>query len=74
MAEKPYLELELRRVEAPAHATEGACVYVLLPTLEELVGQPGFGRSEPITLPGAMQPIDGWAFFGSVRMRGLVLH
>jgi len=49
-------------------------VYVLLPTLEELLGQPDFGRRDPIFLPGHKRPLDGWAIFGPVRNRGLVLH
>ena len=69
---KPVLELELRPVEAPTGASAGACVYVLLPTLEELVGRPGFGRGDPICLPGSLRPIDGWTLFG--RSRGWTLH
>lgn len=55
--------------------TEGRTdVFLLLPTLEELLGQPEFGRRNPIFLPGHAGPLDGWALFGSVRERGLVLH
>jgi hypothetical protein len=55
--------------------TEGRTdVFALLPTLEELLGQPEFGRRNPIFLPGHARPLDGWALFGSVRDRGLVLH
>jgi hypothetical protein len=64
--------LELRPVEASRDGD--ARVYVLLPTLEELLGQPDFGRRNPIFLPGHQRPLDGWAIFGSVRDRGLVLH
>lgn len=64
---RPLLELELRPVEAPAQATAGACVFVLLPTLEELVGREGFGRRDPICLPGAARPLDGWTLFGTAR-------
>jgi hypothetical protein len=71
---KPLLELELRPVEAPAHASAGACVYVLLPTLEELLGVPGFGARGPICLPGAPRPVDGWLLFGSPHERGWTLH
>lgn len=71
---KPVLELDLRPVEAPAHASAGACVYVLLPTLEELLGVPGFGAGSPICLPGARRPIDGWTLFGGPRERGWTLH
>lgn len=68
---KSFLDLELRRV-----ATEGeeTAVYVLLPTLEELLGEPDFGRRNPIFLPGCERPLDGWAIFGSLRARGIVLH
>ena len=69
---KPLLELELRPVAAPACASEGACVYVLLPTFEELVGRPGFGWSDPICLPGSRRPVDGWTLFG--RSRSWTLH
>jgi hypothetical protein len=72
MRPKPLLELELRPVAAPAHASEGACVYVLLPTLEELVGRPDFGRPDPIWLPGSRAWIDGWTMFG--RSRAWTLH
>ena len=47
---KPLLELELRRIDAPACATPGASVYVLLPVLEDLLNAPGFGAREPILL------------------------
>jgi hypothetical protein len=71
---KPLLELEFRPIEAPAHASAGACVYVLLPTLAELLGEPGFGSREPICLPGAGRPMDGWSLFGDMRNRGWTLH
>ncbi len=74
IASKPLLELELRPVEAPAHATGGACVYVLLPTLEELLACPGFARRDPICLPGSCRPIDGWTLFGRDRSRHWTLH
>jgi len=67
---KSVLHLELRPVEGG----EDTRVYVLLPTLEELLGQPNFGRRDPIFLPGHARPLDGWALFGGVRERGLVLH
>ena len=47
---KPLLELHLRAIDAPACATPGASVYVLLPTLEELVGVPGFGSCDSILI------------------------
>jgi hypothetical protein len=73
-APKPLLELELRPVEAPAHASAGACVFVLLPTLGELLGKPGFGSRDPICLPGATRPVDGWMLFGSAGERGWTIH
>ena len=73
-AARPFLQLELRPVEAPAHATAGACVYVLLPTLEELFGREGFGRRDPIWLPGVSRPVDGWTLFGAVRRGAWTIH
>ena len=67
MRPKPLLELELRPVAAPTGAGEGACVYVLLPTLDELVGRRDFGRPDPIWLPGTRRWIDGWTLFGRNR-------
>ena len=49
-------------------------VYVLLPSLDELLGRPGFGRASPIFLPGHKRPLDGWALFGPLRNRGLAIH
>ena len=69
---KSLLDLQLRRVAGEDAAD--VRVYVLLPTLEELFGRPDFGRHDPILLPGTVRPLDGWALFGSVRERGLVLH
>ena len=71
-ARKSSFDLALQPVET---AREGRTdVFVLLPTLEELLGHPEFGRRKPIFLPGHARPLDGWALFGSVRDRGLVLH
>jgi hypothetical protein len=67
------LHLELRPVEAAPH--HGVTrVFVLLPTLAELLGEPGFGGRAPIVLPGHKRPLNGWTLFGTVRERGLVLH
>lgn len=52
MTPKPLLELELRPVEAPSHATPGARVFVLLPPLDQLVGRPGFGATRAIICGG----------------------
>jgi hypothetical protein len=70
---KPLLELELRPVEAPAHATAGAKVFVLLPSLDELLGRPGFGVSDPICLPGSARPFSPLALFSS-QARRRALH
>jgi hypothetical protein len=48
-------------------ATPGACVYVLLPSFEELTGLPDFGQGEPICLPAAPRPFDPWTFFSQFR-------
>jgi hypothetical protein len=66
---KPMLELELRPVEAPSHATPGARVFVLLPRLDELLGEPGFGSAQPIVLPGALRPFVPSAFFAPYAAR-----
>ena len=68
----PRLTLVLDRRGDQASAGQRA--YILLPTLEELLRQPEFGRRDPIFLPGHKPRPDGWAIFGSVRDRGLVLH
>jgi hypothetical protein len=65
--------LELRAVEA-AQGRPATRVFVLLPSLEELLGAPDFGHRDPIFLPGHVRPLDGWAIFGSVRERRLSLH
>jgi len=70
---KSVPHLELRPVQASS-ADADTRVYVLLPTVEELLGQPDFGRRNPIFLPGHERPLDGWAIFGSIRDRGVVLH
>lgn len=69
---KPLLELELRPVEAPSHATPGARVFVLLPRLDELVGVAGFGQARPIMVPGR-GAVSAWALF-SRHIRRLRLH
>jgi hypothetical protein len=60
---KGPLELELRPVEAPSAATPGARVFVLLPSLGELLGRDGFGEANPICLPGSLQPFRPLEFF-----------
>jgi hypothetical protein len=67
-------DVELRRVEASAAGGADVCVYVLMPTLQELLGRPDFAGRDPIFLPGHRRPLDGWAIFGGVRDRGLALH
>jgi hypothetical protein len=62
-ATKPLLDL--RPVAAPSSATPGATVYVLLPSLEQLLGRPGFGIQAPIAMPDSMLPLDARRFFGT---------
>ena len=64
-------DLTLRPVEAAGDAD--VRVYVLLPTLQELLGRSDFGRRDAIVLPGHRRPLDGWALFGTPRERGLLL-
>jgi hypothetical protein len=64
MRPKPVLELELRPVAAPTRADPGGYVYVLLPTLEELIGNPGFARCDPIRLQGNDHWIEGGSWSG----------
>jgi hypothetical protein len=54
---------ELRPVPAPAEMGPDARAYVLLPSLDEILGVPGFAAADPIVLPGASRPLDGWALF-----------
>jgi len=68
-ARKAGLQVELRAVEGTTSR-----VFVLLPSLEELLGVADFGHRNPIFLPRHVRPLDGWAIFGSVRERGVVLH
>jgi len=68
----PRLTLVLDRRDDQTRA--GGRAYILLPTLEELLQQPDFAHRDPIFLPGSQPPLDGWALFGSVRDRRLVLH
>jgi hypothetical protein len=63
MFARPQVDLELQRVEAPSWATPGATVYALLPSLDVLVGEPGFGLQDPIHVPGSRPPFDPFAFF-----------
>ena len=64
---KPFVELELRPVEAPSYATEGARVFMLLPTVDELLGVPAFGLPRPITLPEGSRLRGGWAIIGQTK-------
>jgi hypothetical protein len=68
---KALLDLTLRLVGNSCGDPADLRVYVLLPSLDELLGQPGFGRRDPIFLPGHKRPLDGWALFGR---RGPELH
>jgi len=72
-----FRSLELRLVSDVGDGDAGTAdvrVYVLLPTLEELLGRPDFGHAAPILLPGHRRPLDGWSIFGSARQRGLIIH
>jgi hypothetical protein len=66
--------LELRPVRAAREGAAPARVFVLLPTLAELLGAPAFGLAAPIVLPGHPRPLTGWALFGTVRERGITQH
>jgi hypothetical protein len=61
---KALLDLTLRPVGNSCGDPADLRVYVLLPSLDELLGRPGFGRRDPIFLPGHRRPLDGWALFG----------
>jgi hypothetical protein len=67
------LHLELRPVRNSGDAAPTR-VFVLLPTLAELLGEPFFGHVDPIVLPGHPRPLTGWALFGTARERGFTLH
>ena len=69
---KSSLRLELQTVEETRQGDSR--LFVLLPSLEQLLGEPAFGHHAPIFLPGQQRPLDGWDLFGSVRERGIVLH
>ena len=69
-----FLGLALRPAAKAVADDADVRVYVLLPSLGELLGEPGFGCRNPIVLPGHRRPLDGWALFGTVRERGLPLH
>ena len=72
MSHKPMIELEFREVAAPAWATPGASVYEMLPPLADLVGCAGFGRQDPIVLPGAAKRFNPREFFAPFIARRLV--
>lgn len=66
--------LNLTLVPVGAAGATDVRVYVLLPSVDELLGQPGFGRRDPIFLPGHRRPLDGWALFRAARKRALGIH
>jgi hypothetical protein len=68
------LHMTLRPVSTSGDAAAPVRTFILLPTLAELLGEPGFGHADPIVLPGYPRPLAGWALFGSARERGFVLH
>ena len=68
----PFSEVALQPVDpGPDRDT---IAFVLLPSLEELLATPGFGLQDAICLPGTPRPFDGWALFGAIRDRGLILQ
>jgi hypothetical protein len=72
---KPFIELELRPVEAPSYATAGARVFMLLPTVDELLGVPAFGHPRPITLPEVSPRLrGGWAVVSQTTRRDWTVH
>jgi hypothetical protein len=71
---KALLDLTLCPVRTSGAGDDDVRVYVLLPTVDELLGRPGFGRRDPIFLPGHRRPLDGWAIFGAVRGRDPLPH
>jgi hypothetical protein len=70
---KSPFDLDLRPVEAPGGEADLRMFFVL-PALDILLGVPAFGQRDPIALPGARRPLNGWAEFGSARARGFTLH
>jgi hypothetical protein len=66
-----YLDLELRPVEGQSMERD---LFLLPPSVEDLLGCPDFGQSDPIEIPASLQLADGWALFGTVRKRGFTLH
>ena len=46
----PFGQVELRPVPPRSDAPVGMRAYVLLPELDELLGVPGFGLRDPITV------------------------
>ena len=71
---KALLDLTLSPVRTSGEGAADIRVYVLMPSVDELLGQPGFGRRNPIFLPGHRRPLDGWALFGFERGRRLGIH
>lgn len=67
---KPLLELELRPTEAPACATPGASVFVLLPALDDLLNAPGFATRGAILLSRPARA----ARFAPTALAGHLLH
>ena len=49
----PFGQVELRPVAPSAGAPDGMRTYVLLPELDELLGVPGFGLRNPISVRAA---------------------
>jgi hypothetical protein len=63
---KPLLQLELRRVEAPGCATPGACVFMLLPSLDELLGS-RVAWTNQIRLPACATSVRSSSVHGPIK-------
>ncbi len=73
-SDKPFVELELRPVAAPSCATAGARVFMLLPTLDELLGATAFGEPRPILLAEQNGRHGGWRLWPDAPRRRGALH
>jgi hypothetical protein len=74
-ARKPSKLLELRPVQSPGGGA--GAMFVLLPSLEQLLGDVALFRGEPILIAEtahAARRSDGWAIFGTCRERGFTLN
>ena len=56
----PFGQVELRPIASPLGSADGMQTYVLLPELDELLGVPGFGLRDPITVRTSAPQCAGW--------------